>query len=271
MTLNDLDPVAGALVGLDAPAPAGLAGRIFGNWLTAPSRLGEVFVAFTGDGVQFVRPVASVHGDAGAFAEAYRDRFGRPLRPAARLPAGLLPALHGIPAAPLQLDLRGLSDFERDVLTATRGIPAGQIRPYSWVAGEAGRSRAVRAVGSVLARNPIPLLIPCHRVVRADGQLGEYMFGPAHKEQLLRTEQVNLDEVAALARQGVYYLGSDTTGVVCFPTCPDARRITPAHRHGFRTIGTAAAAGYRPCRRCRPMSEAAPTSALNPHLAGPAG
>ncbi|MGH3671229.1 MAG: MGMT family protein, partial [Pseudonocardiaceae bacterium] len=105
--------------------------------------------------------------------------------------------------------------------------------------------------------NPVPLLVPCHRVVRADGQLGEYMFGSARKEQLLRAEQVNLDEAAALARQGVHFVGSDTTEVVCFPTCPHARRITPAHRHGFRTIGAAAAAGYRPCRHCRPTTEAA--------------
>ncbi len=258
MMLNDLDSVAGALVGLDAPAPAGLVGKVFGNWLTASSPLGEVFVAFTGDGVQFVRSAESVRGDAGAFAQAYRDRFGRPLRPAARPPAGLLPALGGTPAPSLALDLRGLSDFERDVLTATRRIPAGQTRPYGWVAGEAGRPRAVRAVGSVLGRNPVPLLIPCHRVVRADGRLGDYMFGPAHKEQLLRAEQVNIDEVVALARQGVYYLGSDTTGVVCFPTCYHARRITPAHRHGFRTIGAAVAVGYRPCRHCRPTSEAVP-------------
>jgi O-6-methylguanine DNA methyltransferase len=258
MTLDDLHSVTDALSGLAVPAPPGLGDRVFGSWLPAPSRLGEVFVAFTGDGVQFVRSAESVHGEAETFAEAYRDRFGRPLRPADRAPAGLLPALRGTPAASLALDLRDLSDFERDVLTATRRIPAGQTRPYGWIAREAGRPRAVRAVGSVLARNPVPLLVPCHRAVRADGRLGEYIFGPAPKEQLLRAEQVNLDEVAALARQGVHFVGSDTTGVVCFPTCPHARRITPTHRHGFPTMGAAAGAGYRPCRHCRPTAEAVP-------------
>jgi methylated-DNA-[protein]-cysteine S-methyltransferase len=254
MTLNDLDSLPGALAELAAPAPERLADRIFGNWLTAPSQLGEVYVAFTGEGVQFVRSAESVCGDAHAFAQAYRDRFGRPLRPADRPPAGLLPALRGNSAASLALDLRGLSEFERDVLSATRRIPAGQLRPYGWVAREAGRPRAGRAVGSVLGRNPVPLLIPCHRVVRADGRLGEYMFGPARKAELLRAEQVNLDEVEALARQGMHFLGSDTTGVVCFPTCADARRITPAHRHPFPTIPAALAAGYRPCQHCRPAS-----------------
>lgn len=201
MMLNDLDPVAGALAGLASPGPVGLVDRIFGSWLAAPSRLGEVYVAFTRDGVQFVRSVESVDGDAAAFAQAYRDQFGRPLRPADQAPAGLLPALQGIPAASLVLDLGGLSAFARDVLTVTRRIPAGEVRPYGWIAREAGRPRAVRAVGSVLARNPVPLLIPCHRVVRSDGRLGDYMFGSTHKANLLRAEHLTLDDVETLARR----------------------------------------------------------------------
>lgn len=255
---KELSLVAAAWGGLAAPAPSGLMGKVFGGWLAAPSRLGEVFVAFASEGVQFLRSAESVHDDPDTFAEVYRDRFGRPLRRAEGTPDGLLPALRGRSAVAVALDLAGLSEFERAVLTATRRIPAGQTRPYSWIAREAGRPRAVRAVGSVLARNPVPLLVPCHRVVRADGRLGDYMFGPSRKEELLRAERVNLEEVATLAARGVHYLGSDTTGVVCFPTCPHARRITPAHRHGFRAIGTALAAGYRPCRRCRPAVEAVP-------------
>jgi hypothetical protein len=108
----------------------------------------------------------------------------------------------------------------------------------------------------VLARNPVPLLVPCHRVVRSDGALGQYMFGPAHKHELLAAEGANLDDAADLARRGVHYLGSDTTGIVCFPTCHQARRITPAHRAGFATVGAAIAAGYRPCRSCRPAQAA---------------
>ena len=252
MMVSDVDPVVAALSGLRHDAPLGLDRRVFTGWLSAPSRLGEVFVAFTGDGVQFVRSAESVGGDAEAFAEAYHQRFARPLRVADRAPAGVLPALRGRRGAAPALDLGGLSDFERAVLTATRAIPAGQTRPYGWVAREAGRGRAVRAVASVLARNPVPLLVPCHRVVRADGTLGEYMFGPAHKEALLRGEDANLDDVAELTRRGLHYLGSDTTGVVCFPTCHQARRITPAHRQGFATIDDAVTAGYRPCRSCRP-------------------
>ncbi|MGH4013786.1 MAG: methylated-DNA--[protein]-cysteine S-methyltransferase [Pseudonocardiaceae bacterium] len=256
MMINGVDPVVSALGGLSSPAPTGLSDKVFAGWLAAPSRLGEVFVAFTGAGVQFVRSAESVDGDPAAFADAYRRRFARPLRTADRAPAGLLPALRGRPGSSLRLDLGELSGFERDVLAATRRIPTGETRPYGWIAREAGRFRAARAAGTVLSRNPVPLLVPCHRVVRADGQIGDYMFGPAHKEQLLRGEDANLDEVAEYARQGVHYLGSDTTGIVCFPTCHHARRITAAHRHGFRTIGSAQACGYRPCRTCRPAVEA---------------
>jgi Adenosine deaminase len=104
----------------------------------------------------------------------------------------------------------------------------------------------------------VPLLIPCHRIVRADGRLGDYIFGAGHKEELLRAENVKVDEVQTLADQGVHFLASDTTGVVCFPTCHHARRITPAHRHGFARIATALEAGYRPCRHCRPAATPAP-------------
>jgi O-6-methylguanine DNA methyltransferase len=256
MMVPEIDALTTALGGLRHTAPPGLDRKVFTGWLSAPSRLGEVFVAFTPNGVQFVRSAESVDGDPAAFAEAYRLRFGRPLRTADRGPAGLLPALHGRRGAAPRLDLGGLTGFECDVLTATRTIPVGETRPYGWVAREAGRPRAVRAVASVLARNPVPLLVPCHRVVRADGSLGGYMFGPAHKEELLRDEDTNLADVADLARRGVHYLGSDTTGVVCFPTCHHARRITPAHRFEFTTVGEAVVAGYRPCRSCRPVEAA---------------
>jgi O-6-methylguanine DNA methyltransferase len=242
--MTDLEDLLGELA---APAPSTLTDRVFTGYVEVPSPLGPVQVAFTGAGVQFLRP-----GDPDAFARAYRARFARPLRPAVRPPAGVLPVLRGRPATGLRLDLTDLSTFDRAVLAATRRIPTGQTRPYAWVAREAGRPGASRAVGTALARNPVPLLVPCHRVVRADGAVGDYLFGTRPKERLLRAEGVDLDEVTALARAGVRYLASDTTGIVCFPTCRDARRITPAHRHGFASVGRALAAGYRPCRACTP-------------------
>jgi methylated-DNA-[protein]-cysteine S-methyltransferase len=257
MTMNGHDPIIDALGALSVSPPRSLADRLVTSWIRLSGRVGELYVAFTDRGVSYVRTAESVRGHDDEFLESYRDRFGRPLRRAQRAPAGLLPALRGRVNRTLRLDLRGLSDFERSVLEATRQIPAGQTRPYRWVATEIGRPAAVRAVGTALGHNPVPLLIPCHRVTRSNGELGDYVFGGELKERLLRVERVNLDEISALAKRNVHYLGSDTTGIVCFPTCHHARRITPPHRRGFRSIDQAAVAGYRPCKDCRPAVAAA--------------
>ena len=67
-----------------------------------------------------------------------------------------------------------LSDFERAVLKAALSIPFGETRTYSWVAERIGKPGAVRAVGSALRKNPWPLIIPCHRVIKSDGSPGRY-------------------------------------------------------------------------------------------------
>lgn len=175
------------------------------------------------------------------FVRAYRARSRRPLRAAHRPPPGLLPALRGRRSAAPRMNLGDVTEFERDVLLATSRIPAGQTRPYNWVAARIGRPRAVRAVGTAPRNNPVPILIPCHRVTLATGEPGEYVVGSELKQRLLRAER----EV---------YFASDTTRVVCCPTCAHARRITRPHRRGFRTADEARRHGYRPCARCRPAT-----------------
>ena len=90
---------------------------------------------------------------------------------------------------PVDLEAAGLSPFARAVLDQVRRIPRGQVRTYAAIARALGRPGAARAVGNAVAANPVALLIPCHRVVRADGRLGQYSGGgPAIKERLLRLE-----------------------------------------------------------------------------------
>ena len=192
MTGTESDPVLARLAGLAATDAPDLTDRLFDGRLRTDSLIGPVWVASTRDGVSFLRATAELPDDGflsrQEFQEAYRRRFGRPLRPVDELPEGLEAALHGDASATPRLDLGGLTDFQRDVLAATRTIPAGQTRPYAWVAAEVGRPGAIRAAGTVLATNPVPLLIPCHRVVPSQGDIGRYIFGTPAKRRLLAAE-----------------------------------------------------------------------------------
>ncbi len=139
---------------------------------------------------------------------------------------------------------------------ATTSIPRGEMRSYGWIAKELGRSGAVRAVGSALNRNPIPVLIPCHRVGRSDGTIGAYAYGPEMKRALLGSEGLDAGELDERAARGVRLVGSDTTHIFCVPTCRNAKRITGRHRVEFHSQASAETSGYRPCKVCRPAAAA---------------
>lgn len=88
----------------------------------------------------------------------------------------------------LPLDLRLAGGFRRQVIEHLREIRYGRRESYATVAAAVGSPRAVRAVGSACARNPLPVVIPCHRVVRTDGSFGQYAGGMAAKATLLELE-----------------------------------------------------------------------------------
>jgi methylated-DNA-[protein]-cysteine S-methyltransferase len=152
-----------------------------------------------------------------------------------------------------RLDLAPSNDLEHDVLQTLTRIPRGQVRTYAWVARQVGRPRAVRAVGNIIARNVVPYVVPCHRVVPSAGGVGNYIFGSEKKRAILEREGVPVQELEALAREHVRYLGSRTTHIFCFPTCKDARRIQEKNRVPFRDADEALESGYRPCRSCQPV------------------
>jgi methylated-DNA-[protein]-cysteine S-methyltransferase len=87
------------------------------------------------------------------------------------------------------LDLDGTAPFFQRAWEACRSIPRGETRTYAWLAREAGSPAAVRAAGQAMARNPVPIIIPCHRVVGSDGSLCGYGGGLALKRRLLDLEQ----------------------------------------------------------------------------------
>ena len=248
--LRDLrDVMAPAALRANTLRLAGLAD----DYIPVATAIGEVFIAYNTTGVSAVMRTATAED----FEAAFAVRFGRRVVPADERPERLLRILRawlaGDNRAHVAVDLRGLSEFERAVLLKAREIPCGQVRPYGWVAREIGRPQAVRAVGTALARNPIPLILPCHRVTRSDGHIGAYsMGGPEAKITLLKHEQVPIEQIEDLATQKLRYYGSDSTHIYCYPTCYHAQRVATAHRVTFRSELEASAAGYRPCKVCRP-------------------
>ncbi|HEY0831666.1 MAG TPA: methylated-DNA--[protein]-cysteine S-methyltransferase [Candidatus Dormibacteraeota bacterium] len=240
----------------DVKAPLGFADRVLAQVGMADSYakfetvLGPVYVAWNRLGVS----AAMRSKSATEFEEWFREDVGRQLvrvKPPAGLAAKIEDQLEG--KRRMRFDLRGLTPFSQAVLRKTLEIPRGQVRPYGWIAREIGHSAAVRAVGTALANNPIPYFIPCHRVIRTDGIIGNYGGGgPEAKAKILTLEGVELKRLQALAKSGLRYEGVRSTKVFCFPTCHHGRRANPANFVFFHDEGEARQAGYRPCKDCRP-------------------
>lgn len=90
------------------------------------------------------------------------------------------------------LDLSGFSKFQQEVWNEVRNIPYGKTRSYKWIAERIGQPQAVRAVGQALGRNPVPIVIPCHRVIRSDGNMGGFRGGLSMKKLLLHMEELHI-------------------------------------------------------------------------------
>jgi O-6-methylguanine DNA methyltransferase len=143
------------------------------------------------------------------------------------------------------VDLSEVADFQRKVLEAACHIPFGEARPYAWIAERIGHDRAVRAVGTALGRNPVPLIVPCHRVWRTDGGFGGYLFGAGIKRRLRE-----LEESTPVLE------GSARTRIVCRVGCPQSRGTKPEDRVVFASVEDARSVGYRACTVCKPSTAA---------------
>lgn len=154
-------------VGL-AKSDCGLARLIFG----APTKKAAIDRLF--DGVESAQPVAR---------DAVRPAFADAVDSLTRY-------FNGDPVDfALALDLEAGTPFQREVWQIARRIPYGEVRSYAWIAREMGRLKAVRAVGGAMGANPLPIVVPCHRVIRSDGGLGGYSGGLPWKRQLLALER----------------------------------------------------------------------------------
>lgn len=181
--------------GAPGPRPALPAVR----FTSLPTPLGDVYVAYSDRGVALLD---LAHGDP-AFSRTVRARLAitaqRDPHPPQDLLAGLRGFLNDLVWYPGPVDLSRVGSFQRRVLEQLRRIPRGEVRTYRDIAREIGHPGATRAVGTACARNPVPLLIPCHRVIRSDGGLGGYSLrgGVALKRRLLEGEGVELPRLKA--------------------------------------------------------------------------
>lgn len=217
------------------------------------SAVGPLHVAYRGRVICGV----GVALDDSTFERRYTERYGEWPRRDPGVPDWLVSVvrdhLEGRRAFKGAVDLVGLTPFQQRVLEKIRAIPRGEVRPYTWVAREVGSPKAVRAVGTALRKNPIPLLIPCHRVIRSEGALGAYAAGgTAVKERILTFEGVDLPELRSLSRSGKRLRGSRNTRIFCLLTCYSRKRAKLQHTVYFASAHEARQAGYRPCKLCRP-------------------
>jgi O-6-methylguanine DNA methyltransferase len=221
------------------PAPTGLSGRVLklarGPRLEVERLLDRLRITATDRGVSLIRAervMPPPSAGARRLAERAREELAQYLEGRR--------TFFGVP-----VDLSGLPEFQMEVLAVARSIPFGEVRSYAWIAERIGSPRAARAVGTALARNPVPVIVPCHRVVRGDGSFGDYLFGTAIKDRLLHLE-----------RTTPVLIGCASTRIVCRRGCPHERRVGEDRRVVFASVADARSVGYRPCRLCRPVARA---------------
>jgi methylated-DNA-[protein]-cysteine S-methyltransferase len=154
------------------------------------------------------------------------------------------------------IDLRAVKGgFQRRVLEATARLPYGAVRSYAGIAREIGAPSAVRAVAQALRHNPVPIAIPCHRVIGSSGALTGYAGNKVGlKQRLLAVEGVHAAASRRdfrIDRRRMYHLFRDDPEY-CLPTCGSLRTTPLGDLTLFGARERAEAAGLRPCSSCRP-------------------
>jgi AraC family transcriptional regulator of adaptative response/methylated-DNA-[protein]-cysteine methyltransferase len=169
------------------------------SYTVVPCSLGWLLVAATGRGLCAVRLGESAENlVTGLEAEFPAARLDRDHAILAGAVAQLSAYLEGRqPHLDLPIDVRATA-FQRQVWSALRAIPYGATQTYQQVARAIERPSATRAVAGACARNPVALVVPCHRVVRSDGELGGYRWGIDRKKALLQQEALHVDDAVSV-------------------------------------------------------------------------
>ena len=227
---------------------------MFDKYDVIKTELGWIYLGITKLGISSIR--LYIKKNSKNFEKYYMKRLKRKVERG--LVSGnykkiLKSTLQGSQITSPPIDLEGLTQFEQTVLVHLLQIPRGEVRPYSWLAREIGKPRAIRAVGNVMAQNPIPFLLPCHRIVPSNGDIGKYYYGSKMKELLLEKEGLDIEKLTSWKQRGVYFIGNPNTGYYCYPTCQQVFDNYNNHYWEYRTGEEAISDGLQACQDCRPF------------------
>lgn len=148
----------------------------------------------------------------------------------------------------IDLSLAGTA-FQQRILRKLQEIPRGAVVSYQALGAAAGAPKGARAVGNAMHNNPVPIYVPCHRVIASDGGLGGYGGGAGRKLQLLRSEGFALGERDRRLPDGVVW-GHTGTKIYCRANCRTAARVDRSRLLFFADSTVARRAGLRPCKIC---------------------
>jgi methylated-DNA-[protein]-cysteine S-methyltransferase len=218
------------------------------------SPLGDLLVAMTNHGIVLNHYLLDERDLAATIAEV-RSRLDlvedpRPIREVGaeirRYLAGEAKALRR------NIDLSlAASPFQQKVLSKLQEVPRGAVISYQALGAAAGAPKGARAVGNAMHNNPVPIYVPCHRVIASDGGLGGYGGGALRKLQLLRSEGFALgDRDVKIPNSAVW--GHRQTKIYCRTNCPTAARVDRSRILFFAGPNDAKRAGLRACKICRP-------------------
>jgi methylated-DNA-[protein]-cysteine S-methyltransferase len=217
------------------------------------SALGSLLVAESARGLLTVTYLDSRDGSA-ALA-ALRRRFevveddGLARRIGSEIERFLAGDLEAIAHRELDLSLVE-SDFQRRALKRLRQVPPGSVVTYQALAAAIGAPDGQRAIGNTMASNPLPIYLPCHRVIKSDGTIGNYGGGVERKLKLLRAEGFEVGRDRRLPAGAVY--GHMVSHIFCRPTCNAVKRAERRKWLIFADAEHARRGGMRACTLCKP-------------------
>jgi methylated-DNA-[protein]-cysteine S-methyltransferase len=231
--MDQLDDLLAEFFDPAALAPAGLGARLARNRAGADAVTADVARFHLGATERGLCRVSYGAGRDSAATSGARRHIARARAELAEYLAGAR-TYFSVP-----LDLQDTGEFQARVLAQAARIPYGETTSYAELARRIGHPRASRAVGNALGANPVPIVIPCHRIIRGDGSWGHYAFGSPMKTALLKLE-----------RNTPTLVGSATTKIVCRRGCSHEQRIREENRVVFASVADAKSVGYRSCKVC---------------------